>query len=574
MTDDGDRGDTTTADPPKSPGKVPEVPLSLGVSRYQIIERIGRGGMGEVLAARDTVLGREIAIKRMIAASPSEAQVDRFLREARIQGTLDHPSIPPVYELAHDVAGRPYFAMKRLAGQTLAQVLNGLVKNDPAIVASFSFERLLRAFAEVCRAVEFAHVRGVVHRDLKPANIMLGEFGEVFVLDWGVAKVAGATDAKSPVIEALAIVDDDATQGEQIVGTRGYMPPEQSTGQASIDGRADVYALGKVLADILSVRPDPPPELGDLVRSATELDLDRRLRSAWELGDRVQRYLDGDRDLAQRRQLAEVHLARALVAMTEDDQRLAMREAGRAMALDPTLPGAAELVGRLMLEPPRETPPEVEASLTTMKMQIAARQSRVGVVGSATLLAFIPFLLWGGMGASPYVFVFAALGSMQFAVALSLVRNPIPPSGVSWRKYAAIAINGLTVALLARMFSPFLITPGIAAVIAAILCSNPAFRRPSMLPVVVALTLGLLVPWAAELAGLVSPSISIFPDRMVIASMVTDANVTAVIVGLTVFGPVLVVGTALLMLQRVRSEDEIQRTVHLQAWRLRQLLPA
>ena len=574
MTDDGDRSETTTADPPRAPGKPGEAPLSLGVPRYQVVERIGKGGMGEVLAARDTMLGREIAVKRMLADNPTDRQIERFLREARIQGTLDHPAIPPVYELAHDGTGRPYFAMKRLAGKTLAQVLNGLVKNDPAIVAGFTFERLLRAFAEVCRAVEFAHVRGVVHRDLKPANIMLGEFGETFVLDWGVAKIAGASEAKSPVLEALAIVDDDATQGEHIVGTRGYMPPEQATGSAVVDGRADVYTLGRVLADLLSVRPDPPPELVELAREATELDLDRRLRSAWELGDRVQRYLDGDRDLAQRRQLAEGHLARALAVMADaNDQRGAMREAGRAMALDPTLPGAAELVGRLMLEPPPVTPPEVEASLQEARRQVAARQGRVGVVGSAALLSFVPFLLWAGVGASPYLMAFFALASAQLAVAISTAKNPIPLDRFSWRKYATLAINCLTVGLLARMFSPFLITPGIAAVIAAILASNPAFRTPNVVPVVVALTLGLLAPWAAELAGLVSPSISVFPDRMVIASMVDHADVTAVLVGLTVFGPILVVGTALLMLQRVRSEDEIQRVVHLQAWRLRQLLP-
>jgi serine/threonine-protein kinase len=352
------------------------------------------------------------------------------------------------------------------------------------------------------------------------------------------------------------------------------MPPEQATGSAVVDGRADVYTLGRVLTDLLSVRPDPPPELAELARAATELDIDRRLRSAWELGDRVQRYLDGDRDLAQRRQLAEGHLARALAAMADaNDQRGAMREAGRAMALDPTLPGAAELVGRLMLEPPTESPPEVEASLMESRRQVAAHQGRVGVVGSAALLTFVPFLLWAGIGSSPYLWAFVVLASGLLAVSISTSRNPIPLDRFSWLKYGTLALNCLLVALLARMFSPFLITPGIAAVIAAILASNPAFRTPSVVPMVVSLTLGLLVPWGAELAGLLSPSITVFPDRMVIDSMVEHADVAAVLVGLTVFGPILVVGTALLMLQRVRSEDEIQRLVHLQAWRLRQLLP-
>src|SRR5262249_4660553 len=154
----------------------------------------GAGGMGEVVAARDEMIGRDIAIKRMLDSDPTDEQVARFLREARIQGTLNHPAIPPVHELARDREGRPYFAMKRVTGATLAAVLVGLRTNNLDIMKRFGRERLLRAFAEVCLAIEFAHTRGVIHRDLKPANIMLGEFGEVFVLDWGVAKVQGSPD--------------------------------------------------------------------------------------------------------------------------------------------------------------------------------------------------------------------------------------------------------------------------------------------------------------------------------------------------------------------------------------------
>ena len=148
----------------------------IGAERYRIGERIGRGGMGEVLAARDEHLGREVAIKRMRAEAPTAIQMTRFLHEARIQGRLDHPAIVPVHDVGFDGRGRPYFAMKKLAGTTLSAILKA--REAPR-------RRLLRAFADVCLAVEFAHVRGVIHRDLKPDNVILGDSGEVYVLDWG-----------------------------------------------------------------------------------------------------------------------------------------------------------------------------------------------------------------------------------------------------------------------------------------------------------------------------------------------------------------------------------------------------
>ena len=158
--------------------------------RYRIGARLGRGGMGEVLEAHDEQIGRDVAIKRMLAEAPSSSQIDRFLREAKIQGQLEHPAIVPVHELGRDLEGRPYFAMKKLAGTTLSAILHrGTTPRN----------RLLRAFTDVCLAVELAHTRGIVHRDLKPSNFMLGDFGETYVLDWGVAKVVGEdTDLELP----------------------------------------------------------------------------------------------------------------------------------------------------------------------------------------------------------------------------------------------------------------------------------------------------------------------------------------------------------------------------------------
>ncbi len=280
--------------------------------------------MGEVVLARDGQLNREVAIKRLRAAEPNDRQIARFLREARIQGRPEHPAIPPVHELGRDATGRPYFAMKRLSGVTLAAVL----AEQPASVTR---ARLLRAFAEVCLAVEFAHTRGVLHRDLKPENIMLGEFGEVYVLDWGVAKVVGdgpEADAELASGDAEGV----ATIAGQVIGTPGYMAPEQLRGEADLDARADVYALGCVLFEILAGEPlhprrrgadapppptarspgvDVPPELEQACARATAAERADRFATARELGEHVQRYLDGDRDVARPHDLAAAALAEA-----------------------------------------------------------------------------------------------------------------------------------------------------------------------------------------------------------------------------------------------------------------------
>src|SRR4051812_31830488 len=209
-----------------------EVTVASGSIRYRLGSRIGKGGMGEILAATDAQIGREVAVKRMKAQHPSDRAMSRFFREACIQGRLDHPAIVPVHELGVDEQGRPFFAMKKLAGTTLAQRIK---EGQPR-------QRLLRAFADVCLAIEFAHQHGVIHRDIKPQNIVLGDFGEVYVLDWGVAKLA----AEGDVDPALAGDDsnEQVTVEGTVIGTPGYMAPEQARASKDIDGRADVYALG------------------------------------------------------------------------------------------------------------------------------------------------------------------------------------------------------------------------------------------------------------------------------------------------------------------------------------------
>src|SRR5258707_2754121 len=221
----------TIADGPQRPSA-----SKLAPAGYAIGELLGKGGMGEVLLAEDCRIGRKVALKRMRAANPSEEALARFLREARIQARLDHPAIVPVHELGYDADGRPYFTMKRLAGTTLQATLD-----DPAA----SEKAMLRAFVDVCLAIELAHSQHVIHRDLKPSNIVLGNYGEVYVLDWGISRLVDERDAPSKG-EAVAPDDAGATLAGAVLGTPGYIAPELVHGEP-IDTRADVVALGCIL---------------------------------------------------------------------------------------------------------------------------------------------------------------------------------------------------------------------------------------------------------------------------------------------------------------------------------------
>src|SRR5262249_17142288 len=236
-------------------------------------------------------------------------------------------------------------------------------------------------------------VRGVIHRDLKPDNIVLGEFGEVYVLDWGVAKVAGESDEFEDLHQ-----DGPATIAGAVIGTPAYMSPEQWKNSSAVDQRTDVFALGLVLMHVLARHPDPPPELSAIAELATRPDRDARIASARELGDLVQRYLDGDRDLKLRRKLAREHLERARSAIEDarddSDRVVALRAASSAMALDPPLPGATELVGRLMLDPPKAMPREVAREIATDDdRRIRAQARTVGWMNVLALVILVPCLV-------------------------------------------------------------------------------------------------------------------------------------------------------------------------------------
>jgi len=233
-------------------------------TRYRLVRRVGRGGMGSVHLAEDTALGRSVAIKVLDLDDADGSLALRLTEEARILARLEHPGIVPVHDVGRLPDGRVFYAMRYVEGEPLHRQLDR-VREVPA---------RLRLFMRVCEAVAFAHGRGVIHRDLKPENVMVAPFGEVLVVDWGVARVLGEGPSR-----------------REVVGTPGFMSPEQAAGDAEAGVASDVYSLGKMLRVLI---PEwPSRALAAIGDKATDPDPGRRYASALELAADVARHLDG-----------------------------------------------------------------------------------------------------------------------------------------------------------------------------------------------------------------------------------------------------------------------------------------
>jgi serine/threonine protein kinase len=245
--------------------------------RYQLIDILGEGGMGVVWRARDSVLDRDVAIKILAPHLDGDELELRLAREARILAALEHPGIVPVYDVGSSADGSTWYSMRLVRGTPLdAAARDGRDRRD-----------LLRIIEQLCDTVAYAHAHGVVHRDLKPRNVMLGPFGEVLVLDWGVAR------------------DGSAEQTGAIVGTPGFMSPEQAAGGPA-DVRSDVYGLGAILNELLRVHVAPVPRaLRSIVSHAIDPEPSNRYATAFELRDDIRRFAAHERVLAHRESFVE-----------------------------------------------------------------------------------------------------------------------------------------------------------------------------------------------------------------------------------------------------------------------------
>jgi serine/threonine-protein kinase len=254
--------ETPAEDGPLIKPDSPEMPALAGrPARLQLFGEIARGGMGAILRGRDVDLGRELAVKVLLKSNQGHPEVvRRFIEEAQIGGQLQHPGVVPVYELGAFADRRPYFAMKLVRGQTLAELL----AERPGSAADLP--RFLSIFEQVCQTIAYSHARGVIHRDLKPSNVMVGAFGEVQVMDWGLATVlrqGNDADQVEPEPETESAVStvrsgsaDGASLAGSVLGTPSYMAPEQARGELDqVDERSDVFGLGAILCEILTGKP-------------------------------------------------------------------------------------------------------------------------------------------------------------------------------------------------------------------------------------------------------------------------------------------------------------------------------
>lgn len=591
---------------------------SVGAQRYDEGPVLGRGGMGEVFAVLDRRIGRRVAKKALLERVDRGPARARFLREARVQGQLEHPSIVPVYDLDADVNGRVYFTMKRVRGNTLERVLDHLRRGDPEFRSRHSQRRLLAALQQVCLAVEYAHARGVVHRDLKPSNVMLGDFGEVYVLDWGLAKwvreveddppgpslpppaggtpsVLPASGAPEPALRDVGSV----TVGSGVLGTLAYMAPEQLL-QAGrpLDARVDVYALGAILFEIVTesrlrrtsrvdevisdlmstdtVRPSQrapgvPPELDELTARALMLDPERRLATARELADGLQRFLDGDRDLELRRELAARHAASAESALTAPsggDRVLALRAALSALALDAESPVARRALLACLTAPSDDVPAPARAEWAAELDKARNSGARTAILGLLSWLLALPVVISLGVRSWPLV----AATSLWTLVAMLQAWRMSRKSSYGPRDTTLIAaLVGVVVAFASCYLGPMVLLPTCATSSAMLLALNATRQEHWRLTLVIAFAAS--VPFLLELLEIGPIAYTFEPGRMILAARAVDLPRVPTLLAMLYSTVSFIILTAFAMARLRDVLRASQQRLFVQAWLLEQISP-
>ena len=593
-------------------------------NRYLERELLGEGGMGRIFLCRDERVGRDVAMKVLRTKYAKQPDtLARFVREARIQGQLEHPSIVPVYDLMRRPDGDVCFTMKRVRGKTIEQIVDGLSHKDKALVEQYPRRKLLRNFAAACLAVDFAHTRGVLHRDLKPSNIMLGDYGEIYVMDWGLSKVAGMPDIpvrrdmregrdgrNLPATEPVALPEDTGgrTMDGAVLGTPGYMSPEQARGEtATLDSRSDVYSLGAILYEMLAHEPmharssvsgmmtstvhgadgrpsfrapmrSIPSELDAICVKATQLDREHRFSSARELHDSIERYLDGEQDMKLMREMAQAHARAAEVAAeyalaggpnAQEERVRALREVGRALALDPSHSEAQRVLLRLLADPPTELPEEARA-LDEHESSLFSGRVQTNISGwyHLSFLISTGLVLWMGVRSWVALGLYALTATGAAAVAFFTARGFLAPS---YRMFANVIAGTLAVGFMSTMFGPLFLIPGLAAMSTMAASANTPTRGARALVISIGV-LAVLVPMMLEGLGLLPPSYEFRDNTLVIMPRMHNFPKTATIVFLSYLGLGHIISISLIMGRMHEARMAAMHKLHVHTWQLKQLV--
>ncbi|MDF1564406.1 MAG: serine/threonine-protein kinase [Deltaproteobacteria bacterium] len=571
--------------------------------RYQQTRVLGSGGMGVVTLHQDRIVGRAVALKTAHAptseAGQSRGAIWRFLREARVQGQLEHPAIVPVYDLGRDDRGAAYFTMQRVRGRSLAEVLAS--RTDEGSAARLSARKVLDILSRVALALDYVHHRGVVHRDLKPENIMIGEYGEVFLLDWGLARVLGSEDLPKLGEEEqpVSLEADGKTRAGEVLGTPGYMAPEQVADASKVDARADLYAFGAILYEALCGLPlhgsgelptllystmkvdgaslpdevEVAPELAELVRQLTRKEPADRPASAREIARTLEAFLDGERDATLRQKAAREHLAHAretlaAAASGADDleaRRAALQQVGRALALAPDLEAARELLFELLTSPPKVVPPEAKKALEAGAREAMMMGARTAVAGYFGISVFVLIALWMGIRSYPALFTLA--GAMAACAAYTAYFLWRPP-GLKL-PLGHLLLTASTVGISSVMFGPLVLVPMLAV-------SNSVSYLTSVNDkewlVALSGVAAVVVPAVLQMMGILPASYAIQNGVINILPWMMDFPPLPTMAFLVVTQAGIVVAACIFVLRLKRRAAAAEKEVQLTAWQLEQLV--
>ncbi len=586
---------------------VPDLPAAdvdaLAFSaRYEQRALLGEGGMGRVTLCQDRRIGRLVAVKMLRKDRSDRPELRmRFLREARVQGQIQHPSVVPVYDVGLGPDGMYFFTMKCVRGRTLDHVLRALRAGEDETAAAFSRHKLLTVFQSVCQAIAFAHEHGVIHRDLKPSNVMIGDFGQVQVLDWGLAKVLETEDLHAD--EGTSGLTEDAhTLSGEMLGTPGYMSPEQAMGELErIDARTDVYALGAILFELLTLtplhprdsveetllstihgvdaRPDErvpgahaPPELSAICVKSTQLAPEDRHASAKEMLAAIEGFLAGDRDMELRRAIADAHAKSAEEAASRagdepSERERAMREASAALAIVPGHEAAMTTLLSLLADRPKRVPPEAKEELREFQQRCEGEARRGMLVAYLGWILYAPLLMW--LGPHNHVAGWVAFAPLAVAgfLAYLMYRGDQRP----WIPMAMFVAGSTAIATSATITGWAAPLPGIAAAhtVSFVMYTQ---RRTRGASIAIGLA-AILLPFALETSGLIPSSYTFEEGRLTISPVMVQFHPFALRVYLllsslgVVLLPSLVLGRYRVALEKTEEE------AFLHAWNVRHLLP-